>query len=511
MAQRILFVTSNGTGLGHLTRAMAIARRLEGDADATILTLSAAAPVAAHAGFHVEHFPSHTAAAAESPRRWDRRLRRRLEMHLAELRPDVLVFDGAHPYDGLVAVLRGASRAGLRAVWCRRPLWQPGAGAEGIYWSGSFDAVLEPGELAGSEDRGLTAERRDGVHAVPPILYLDRDELLPRERAEEELGLEPGRVNALVQLGQGPELDAAVERTLARLAAEPGVQVAALESGLSPGLSVPEGVVHLKATYPMSRFHRAFDLAVSAAGYNAFHELMAAGIPTLFVPMPRKLDDQPARARWAREAGVGEATTGPQDPELETALTHLLDKARRKEIQSQIANLNVQNGAAKAAGLLTKMTRREAEDSGGGVPVPAAAGRIDALAVSAQLIRRVGARLPLIVARRALDRLRNPPPPPARLVCIVLGLDPGTQVSLLRQTAERARLDPKRALAVTDSLDFAAFRREGLAFEYVPDEERAQPVLHRTGETYPDFAARRIKAALAGRRGARVLDLRIGV
>ena len=28
MAPRILFITSNGTGLGHLTRSMAIARRL---------------------------------------------------------------------------------------------------------------------------------------------------------------------------------------------------------------------------------------------------------------------------------------------------------------------------------------------------------------------------------------------------------------------------------------------------------------------------------------------------
>ena len=28
--ERILFVSSNGTGLGHLTRSMAIARRLEG-------------------------------------------------------------------------------------------------------------------------------------------------------------------------------------------------------------------------------------------------------------------------------------------------------------------------------------------------------------------------------------------------------------------------------------------------------------------------------------------------
>ena len=42
---RILFTTSNGTGLGHLTRSMAIARRLGDEVEPLFLTLSAAAPV----------------------------------------------------------------------------------------------------------------------------------------------------------------------------------------------------------------------------------------------------------------------------------------------------------------------------------------------------------------------------------------------------------------------------------------------------------------------------------
>ncbi len=313
MGERVLFLTSNGTGLGHLTRVMAIARRLSDPEAASILTLSAAAPVAAREGFHVEYLPSHSAAAAEAPRRWDRRLRRRLENLVAELAPTVLVFDGPHPYDGLIAFLRGATRDGLRTVWLRRPMWRPGVGGEGIYWSGEFDLIVEPGELAASADCGLTADRRDEVTTVPPIVYLDPGELVPREQAERELGLDPGRVNALVALGQGESLDEAVACSLASLAADPGIQVAALESGLSPKLQIPDGVVLLEATYPVARYHHAFDLAVAAAGYNAFHELIANGVPSLFVPMPRKLDDQPARAMWAREAGVGEGVGGPRD------------------------------------------------------------------------------------------------------------------------------------------------------------------------------------------------------
>jgi spore coat polysaccharide biosynthesis predicted glycosyltransferase SpsG len=530
---RILFVTSNGTGLGHLTRGMAIARRLGPELEPLFLTLSAAAPVVEEQAFHVEYFPSHNAPGAESPRRWDRRLRARIELLLEELRPALLVFDGAHPYDGLVAVLRSAPRRGVGTVWCRRPLWQPGVGAEGIYWSRAFDRVLEPGELAESEDRGLTVERRQDADRVPPIVYLDESELLPREQAERELGLEPGRTNALVALGQGAQLDRAVERTLKRLAEEPEVQVAALESSLAPGLTVPEGVVHLRSTYPMSRYYRGFDLAVAAAGYNAFHELIAYGVPSLFVPMPRQLDDQAARARWARDSGIGEGVAGPLDPELEQRLGHVLDPSGREAMAAAIRALDFGNGAAKAARLVEELalgapgmgpgksvpgghfaaerSRRVARAPQSPNPPPAPSGprssRRDALAVSAQLVRRVGLRLPLIVARRTIERLRNPPPPPARVVVPALGLEGEELVARLREVVDRAGTEPRRVLAITDSLDFGALRRAGFGFEYVPSEDRAQPILRITGESYPDFVRRRIEAATAARRRVRLLSL----
>jgi UDP:flavonoid glycosyltransferase YjiC (YdhE family) len=501
---RILFLTSNGTGLGHLTRGMAIARRLGSELEPGFLTLSTAAPEVERAGFHVEYFPSHDASGSESPRRWDRRLRQRTELLLDELRPELLVFDGAHPYDGLVAVLRGATRAGVTSVWCRRAMWRPGYGAEGIYWSSAFDAVLEPGELAEAEDRGLTAARRAEAKRVGPIVYLDREELLPREEAERELGLDPGRPHALVALGQGAELDRAVERALARLARERELQVAALESSLAPGLSVPEGVVHLRATYPVSRYHRAFDLAVAAAGYNAFHELIAHRVPTLFVPMPRKLDDQPARARWAREAGVGEGVEGPLDPALEGRLEELIRS--REEIARRLEEFDVPNGAEEAARYLEGLAARPSS-SRGGDPAPASSSRWDPLAVSAQLVRRVGLRLPAVVARRALDRVRNPPPAPARLIVDARGIEGEELIRRLRGFAEERGLDPRRVLAITDSLAFGPLRRAGFGFEYVPSEERAQRILAATGQSYDDFAARRVAAVTGGRRRAPVIAL----
>ena len=64
MSARILFVTSNGTGLGHLNRAMAISRRLPDDFDASFLTLSQAAPTVAEQGYEVDYLASYRRPAS---------------------------------------------------------------------------------------------------------------------------------------------------------------------------------------------------------------------------------------------------------------------------------------------------------------------------------------------------------------------------------------------------------------------------------------------------------------
>ena len=138
-------------------------------------------------------------------------------------------------------------------------------------------------------------------------MFLDDAELLPRAEAARELGLEPGKPTILVQLGQGPEVADATARCLRALAGADGVQVAAASSAIAGLLDVPEGVVHLRSTYPMSRYYAAFDGAVSAVGYNAFHEMVRLRRPGAVRPdAPR--DRRPGGAsplRRGRGGGAG--------------------------------------------------------------------------------------------------------------------------------------------------------------------------------------------------------------
>ena len=81
-------------------------------------------------------------------------------------------------------------------------------------------------------------------------------------------------------------------------------------------------------TFPVPRYLRAFDLAVSAVGYNSFHELLAFGVPPIFVPNENPImDAQELRAAWAERHGLALAV-GRRDPyRMVRALRSLLDPA----------------------------------------------------------------------------------------------------------------------------------------------------------------------------------------
>jgi hypothetical protein len=463
---------------------MAIARRLGPDAEPLFFTLSGAAPVVEGMGFPVEYAASYATVGSGNDYRWSRRLRGRLRAAIAEADPDLVVFDGTHPYEALL----GALPAGRAAVWCRRALWKRGSSRVPLGRAGAFDAVLEPGELAEDLDRGPTVAHRDRVHRVGPIVLLDRGEMVPRAEAEAELGLEPGKTNVLVALGQGAEVGDATARCLRALAGREDVRVAALQSAIAAldDARVPAGVIELRATYPMSRYFAAFDAAVAAAGYNAFHELIALGVPTLFVPMRRETDDQPARARYAASRGIGLGVDGPADGDLETQLDRLLDAGDRSEIASRLTDLEAPAGAADAARWLAEFS----PSTGPASPPATRSGWRD-------FRRRWGtfiASSPRTAVRLTRQQLTEPRP---RTVILALGVE-GDVAEAVRAALAATPDPPNRVLVVTDSLAaLSELRALGVGIEHLPARGSRQAEL--AGGPYEEFARRRLAAILAER------------
>lgn len=357
----IMFVTSNGAGLGHLTRAMSIARRLPTDVGHVIVTQSQGAPLVRREGFTVEYVPSHGYVRGSRPR-WHDMIEQRAD-ELQELyRPAVVVFDGAVPYTGL---LRAWRRYPGVKVWLRRGSWKASALPTWAALADRFDLVIEPGDLSSASDHGPTAAQRDRVLRVGPITYLDRDELLDRSAARAELGLDERGTTALLTLGAGNINDiTSPVRLFAAALRERGIRAVVAQSPISHGdLQVPDDVL-VRRAYPISRYLNAFDFGIAAAGYNSFHEAASFGLPTVLVPnRSTGLDDQVARARAAERFGIAvnlddEATAR----EIAVALDVVERPSSRSLMRRRAARLAGPNGAHRAAKVLAGLAGHQEDD-----------------------------------------------------------------------------------------------------------------------------------------------------
>ena len=344
--------TSNGVGLGHLSRVMAVARHLEAQFDIVIFTLSAAVSIPVAAGFRTEYLRSHEYSEFDGVT-WNKLLERRLH-HLYEIySPSLVSFDGTHPYAGLTRFLHRHSD--LARVWERRGMWRAGYGEAAMERARHFDMVVEPGDYAHEYDVGVTSTVTGGIERVAPIRF--DGNRLSREEARAALELASDDLVALVQLGAGQINDVgSLIRHAVDLLRVAGVHVVVAASVLaaSPRIDVP-GVSTVQH-YPISDYFEAFDMGFFAGGYNSFHEALSLGLPSVFVPnLSTKLDDQAARTRFAHDRGYGLDWADGERATLDHLVARILDPSVRAAMRERMSQLPPAEGAAQVAQLLAAL------------------------------------------------------------------------------------------------------------------------------------------------------------
>ena len=348
--RRVLFVTSNGVGLGHLTRALAIARNLPPGTEAAVLTMSRAYRLAIEVGLPTQFIPHHRLTGAD-PTAWNTALAAEMGDALAFFRPDALVFDGNVPYGGLLAAFE--RHPWVKRIWVRRALWSPVNDSHAATQR-RFDMVIEPGELSARFDRGPTSGAT-GVSHVAPILAVEPDERLPADAARDALGLPREGVVVALMLGAGTNFDLREirARLIDRLAARPDVTVVELLPPIRGTTEPAPPQVRQLEEYPAFRFSRAFDAMIAGAGYNTFHENMLGAIPTLFVPNEaEEMDLQILRARHATSIGCARMLRADDAIGLDAELAALLDPDVRVRMVDRMSRLPQATGAADAARLI---------------------------------------------------------------------------------------------------------------------------------------------------------------
>lgn len=345
-ANVFLFLPINGAGLGHLTRSLAVARRLQQqkpDAKIVFLTTSIGVTLVHRAGFACHHVPP-AALLNESPVAWNQLFFRNIDAVLALHRPGTLVFDGTAPYLGLQRIMR--RYASIRYVWIKRGLYKAGVDQQKLKgYIALFDSIIAPGELSEAKDAHDEVETK--VRRVDPIALLDPQDLLDRPTARKILRLSQDRPCAYVQLGAGningiADLQDSVIRHLQRR----GIEVVLGQSPIAlkpePNLDADSVIVD----YPNSRYFAAFDFSILAGGYNSVCEAVMLGLPTVFVPnMSTGADDQLRRVEMTASFGPYRVLTEINERMLDASIDAFLDERVPSSYRGE-------NGAEAAAKIL---------------------------------------------------------------------------------------------------------------------------------------------------------------
>lgn len=306
MARPVVFMPTNGIGLGHAQRCSQIARELDRErAEPVFAAFPGCMGLVKSRGFDVMPLVSRSPAHA---RTYQNDLVNYLRLRALAKDAGALVFDGGYVFD---SVYRTVLETGVPGVWIRRGLWQAGQdNTVALDREKAFTRVIVPGEAFPELERNYS--RGGHLHAVGPIVP-------PRHAGSE------ARASMRARLAE--HFDRPFERLVVSLL---GAGVAADRSAqiqtLAGMMERRPDVLHLVVVWPASvlqpgwfgwsntrivkTYHAgllagAADLLVAAAGYNTFLEVLYNRLPTIFIPqMGHFMDDQRARAQAAAERGL---------------------------------------------------------------------------------------------------------------------------------------------------------------------------------------------------------------
>ena len=348
---RILFCCINGTGLGHVTRTLAIARhvrRLEPDSEILFLTSSENTQVLWREGFTSIKVPSIEVLKA------DRRLPVIALAHAAAaqtvaiFRPDLVVTESqpGGVFHELISPILSVPRRVF--VFGMFPNYFENSAYRMAF--GAHDRILMP--YREEEREAIKINIEGTVDWVGDILVRSSDEILPREDVRRRLGIPSDALVFYVALGGGgnPRHGEILAWVVDSLAEFPEITVARASPPLSketPSTGAAETWIPINH-YPAMEYFSAFDAAISSSGFNCA-ELVYAGVPTVWVPLGFPSTDQEFNAERLAGRGFGVKVEALDGEALKAAVDKLLDAKYRQDMSDRMQEWAGPNGAEAAA------------------------------------------------------------------------------------------------------------------------------------------------------------------
>ncbi len=355
--KRIVFLPTNGVGLGHAQRCSQIARELDVSRhEAQFAAYPSCMRMIQDSGFDV--MPLISRAPARTVK-YENDLVNFARLLSVTKDADCFVFDGGYVHASVYNTLLTHE---LKSIWVRRGLWlETQNNHVALDREKAFDRVIVP--LEAFDELNMTYSTGDKVRNVGPIV--DRVDLSAKARNKLRRGLSKKfecefKHLVVTMLGGGVAADRRAQ-----------IQSVAAE------LDSRDDVLHLVVVWPTAmvdpswytwrntrvvKTHRASvltagcDLFISAVGYNSFHEVLYNRVPTIFMgQMNAYMDDQVRRAQAAVDRGLAELIEETDLRQLGLRIGALLNGGN-EALRARLADLDLpEPGNAAAARIIEEL------------------------------------------------------------------------------------------------------------------------------------------------------------
>ncbi len=344
----ILLFPTNGVGIGHFTRMLAIARKLrefDDNLEIVFFTTMPTLQILTEEGFPAYHLSGHSHFDDMDTRTWNIIVEEMLLNIIATHRPEAFIFDGAFPYRGMLNAIK--NNENILKVWINKRGLENKNGEILIdEKSEQFDVVVKPLEFSNKHYE----KKYEKVRAltIPPVTLVNKEELKNRNVLRQRLGVPKDCVLVYIQLGAGKinEINSDIKLSLDILLSFEHVYVVIGESIIGDRINFNDNRVRSLRDYPNSIYFNSFDFAIIAGGYNSIHETILFNLPTICYPnLQTGNDDQLSRATIAQEAGCTIMVVNRNHSNITDAINHLMNKETREEMARRASLLKNEDGA----------------------------------------------------------------------------------------------------------------------------------------------------------------------
>ena len=316
------------------------------------LTSSDASDSLADAGFAAFKIPSKTVARKTELNKLEYR---RLAKHfvwntLGVFTPDLLVVDTfpSGSFDELFQVLDGPFKSSfvyrnVNADYASRATFRSAVQM--------YDQVVAPHAKSEASRGGFAAHDGDLTFSGE-VVQFEQEDLLPAQAAREQLGIADDKKLVYVSAGGGgdPNAQATLQSLVDSFTALEDVHLSVGAGPLYRGPRMAEDNVTWFDGPSVAKYFAGLDAAVSAAGYNTFHELIYTRVPTAFYAQAKVADDQADRIDAASEAGACCVLADVSD---EAAVRHVVQDLLKEDVAAQMRTACEKwlptNGASRCA------------------------------------------------------------------------------------------------------------------------------------------------------------------